>query len=121
MEDMVFISGNDVRIITVRDPFFIDEKYDGTCEKDHNKFFYELVGGGRKIYFTKYYKIGRIGEYQLQDPFFVLLVGCFRNIFYMAMFDFNEERYKIIYKRYVKDLPTNIDLEGLLKLAKIAV
>jgi hypothetical protein len=37
----------------------------------------------------------------------------------MAIFDFNEEKYKIIYKRFVKDLPMNIDLEELLKLAKI--
>jgi len=118
MELMYFRSGTNARVIYVREPFFIEEKYEGTCEKDHNEFFYELAGGGRKIYFTKYYRIGKMDEYQLQDPFFVLYVGCFKDVFYMAIFDFNEEKYKIIYKRFVKDLPMNIDLEELLRIAK---
>lgn len=113
-EEMVFVSGTNTRVIKVNLPYYIDEKYDGRCEKTYGKL-YEVIGGGKKIYFSKYYKIGKVdSKYQLQDPFFVLLVGCYKDIFYMAIFDFDEERYKIIYKKYIEDLPAYSSLEKIL-------
>ena len=101
------------KTIYVNHPYFVRNSYPGVCSKNAREA-YEVIGGKIKLMFTAYYVVSKVDEYGIEDPFSKVLVGCFKDLFYMAKFDYEKGTYVTFHKKPLKDLPDGINFEQLL-------
>jgi len=116
--ELSFVFDKGIKKVFVTYPYYVEKEYPGICTKSYESV-YELVGGRSRIYFSKYYRISRIkklGKELVCDGFNVLYIGCFQDIFYIAKFDYNKEKYVILFKQYLYKIPDHIFINNILNV-----
>lgn len=112
--DVITLSGDGItKTIYVMHPYAVKNYYPGECSKNAREV-YEVRGGGKKLYFTAYYVVTKYDEYDLEDPFSRMLVGCYKDLFYMAKFDYKKETYVTFHKIPLRNLPDYLNIQQLL-------